>query len=121
MERYKGELPHHIDEVLETEYLETLDEEEAVRAAREWVESAAPPVLHPDGIEESSANLAAVYYGDEEHNPLPPMTVEQYQALEREHDAVICHDDSWEPQCLLQDIPAEMVRILEERYEAARD
>ena len=102
MERYKGELPHHVDQTLEDDVLLTLSEEEALNAVREWMASAGPPVLHPDGIEESSANIKAIYYEDEDGNPLPPMTVEEYEALESEGDAFINYDRSCPRQCLLR-------------------
>jgi hypothetical protein len=83
--------------------------------------AAAPaPVLHPDGIEEHAANVDAIYYTDENGDPLPPMTVEEYQTLEEAGEAFICHDATWPRVCLLQDIAPEMVSVLEERYAAAQ-
>lgn len=47
------------------------------------------------------------------------MTVKEYQALESEGEAFINWNTAWKPWSLLQDIPPEMVRILEERYHAS--
>ena len=119
VERFRGTAPNGLEETLDAENFDFDDPEAACEKARAAVQSAPTPVLLPDGIEMTQAQVEAYYYTDEDDEPLPPKSRDEYQALEDAGKAFLAWTNEWPSRHFLQDLPPEITAVLVERERVA--